>query len=170
LRPIQAFPIPAEPIWEIAMSNSMRGVIAGFIATLVVSAVILLKVQFHIVPDELSIMSLLGRIAGGSVSAWADHFIIGTLVWGMLFGGFDALVPALPYWLKGAIFSVLAWLFMMIVFMPFAGVGFFGVKLGVLAAVVTLVQHLIYGVSLGVVYGLLSAWGRSKAPERSRQT
>ena len=38
------------------MSNSMKGVIAGFIATLVVSAVILLKVQFHIVPDELSII------------------------------------------------------------------------------------------------------------------
>ena len=47
------------------MSNSMKGVIAGFIATLVVSAVILLKVQFHIVPDELSIIESARPNCGG---------------------------------------------------------------------------------------------------------
>jgi hypothetical protein len=152
------------------MTNTMKGIVSGFLATLVLSAVILLKVQFQVVPPELSIMSLLGRIAGGAVAAWSDHFIIGTLVWGMLFAGFETVVPNVPYWLKGVVFSALAWLFMMIVFMPFAGVGLFGAKLGALAAVVTLVQHLIYGVSLGVIYGLLTAWVPAKAPEHSQQT
>ena len=123
------------------MSNAMKGVIAGFIATLVLSAVMLLKVKFHLVPEELSIMSLLGRIAGGSVAAWADHFIIGSLVWGLAFAGFDSVVPNVPHWLKGIVFSLLAWLVMMVVFLPFVGVGLFGAKLGVLAAVVTLIQH-----------------------------
>jgi hypothetical protein len=152
------------------MSNAMKGVIAGFVATLVLTAAMLLKVEFHLVPPELSVMSLLGRIAGGNVSAWSDHFIIGTLIWGLCFAGFDAVVPNQPYWLKGIIFSVLAWLVMMVVFLPFVGVGFFGVKLGMLAAVVTLIQHLIYGVTLGLVYGLLSAWVPAKAPEHSQQT
>jgi hypothetical protein len=152
------------------MTNSMKGVISGFIATLVLSAVIMLKVRYQIVPPELSIMSLLGRIAGGSVSAWSDHFIIGTLIWGLMFAGFDSLLPNRAYWLKGVIFSVGAWLVMMIVFLPFAGVGFFGTKLGPMAAVITLVQHLIYGLSLGIVYGLLSTWAPAKAPEGSRQT
>jgi hypothetical protein len=152
------------------MSNATKGVIAGFIATLVLSTVMLLKVKFHLVPEELSIMSLLGRIAGGTGAAWADHFIIGTVVWGMIFAGFEALVPNVPYWLKGAIFSLLAWLVMMVVFLPFVGVGFFGAKLGMLAAVVTLIQHLIYGVTLGLTYGLLATWAPAKAPERSRQT
>jgi hypothetical protein len=152
------------------MSNSTKGVIAGFIATLVLSAVMLLKVKFHVVPEELSIMSLLGRLAGGPGAAWADHFILGTLVWGMIFAGFEALLPNVPYWLKGVIFSVLAWLVMMVAFMPFVGVGLFGAKLGMLAAVVTLIQHLVYGVALGLTYGLLAAWAPAKAPERSQQT
>ena len=152
------------------MSNAMKGVIAGFIATLVLTAVMLLKAQFQLVPPELSIMSLLGRIAGGNVAAWSDHFIIGTLIWGLTFSGFDAVVPNKPYWLKGIMFSVLAWLVMMLVFLPFAGVGFFGAKLGMLAAVITLVQHLIYGVTLGLTYGLLTAWVPTKAPEHSQPT
>jgi hypothetical protein len=152
------------------MSNAMKGVIAGFIATLVLSAVMLLKVKFDLVPEELSIMSLLGRIAGGSVAAWADHFIIGSLVWGLAFAGFDSVVPNVPHWLKGIVFSLLAWLVMMVVFLPFVGVGLFGAKLGVLAAVVTLIQHLVYGVALGITYGLLATWVPEKAPERSQQT
>ena len=88
----------------------------------------------------------------------------------MLFAGFDSLLPNKAYWLKGIIFSVGAWLVMMIVFLPFAGVGFFGATLGPTAAVITLVQHLIYGLSLGIVYGLLSSWAPAKSPERSRQT
>jgi hypothetical protein len=152
------------------MSNAMKGLIAGFVGTLVLSAVMLLKVKFHLVPEELSIMSLLGRIAGGSFAAWADHFIIGTLVWGLAFAGFDSVVPNVSYWLKGILFSLIAWLIMMVVFLPFVGVGFFGAKLGVLAAVVTLIQHLVYGVALGITYGLLATWAPEKAPERSQQT
>ena len=153
------------------MSNMMKAMISGFVATLVLSAAMLLKAKFHIVPDELSVMSLLGRIAGGTPAAWADHFIIGTAIWGILFAGFDAVVPPrMPYWLKGVAFSVLAWLLMMVAFMPFAGAGFFGMKLGILAALVTLVQHLIYGVALGVTFGLLVAFVPEKAPKRSPQT
>lgn len=50
-------------------------------------------------------------------------------------------------------FGVIAWLAMMIVFMPLAGHGFFAMRLGLMAAVATLLLHLIYGLVLGLVYG-----------------
>jgi hypothetical protein len=152
------------------MSNTLKGIISGFVASLALSAVIVLKSQFHIVSDDLSVMNLLARIAGGSFGAWADHFIIGALVWGMLYAGFESAVTKLPHWLKGLIFSVLAWLFMMVAFMPFVGAGLFGTKMGLMGAIVPLVQHLIYGFVLGVTYGLLATRLPSKMPARSPQT
>jgi hypothetical protein len=53
--------------------------------------------------------------------------------------------------------------------MPLAKVGFFGSRIGPMAAAVTLVYHLVYGAVLGTTYGLLSAWAPAKAPEGPRQ-
>jgi len=39
-----------------------------------------------------------------------------------------------------------------------------------MAAVVSLIYHLVYGAVLGTTYGLLSAWVPVKEPEGSRQT
>jgi hypothetical protein len=39
-----------------------------------------------------------------------------------------------------------------------------------MAAVVTLIYHLVYGAVLGTTYGLLSVWVPVKAPEGSPQT
>ena len=74
------------------------------------------------------------------------------------------------HWLKGIIFGVFTWLIMMAVFMPLAKVGFFGSRIGPMAAVVTLIYHLAYGAVLGTTYGLLSAWVPVKEPEGSHQT
>ena len=151
------------------MSNAFKGILSGFVATLVLSAVMLLKNHLNIT-QELSIINQLSKLAGGTPSGWADHFIIGTLMWGILFGGFDATAPEVPYWLKGVIFSLFGWLVMMLFFLPFVGMGLFGSKAGYLPAVVNLAQHLIYGVVLGVTYGLLTQWVPAKAPEGSHQT
>jgi hypothetical protein len=146
------------------MSNTTKGLIAGFVATVVLSAVILLKTQLGIAPEH-TVLFQLSKLAGGVVGGWMDHFIIGVLVWGMLFAGFDSVMPpSVPYWLKGIIFSMLAWVVAMVVFLPFVGMGFFGMKVGPLPAVLNLVQHLIYGVVLGVTYGLLASWVPAKVP------
>ena len=52
---------------------------------------------------------------------------------------------------------------MMIVMMPIAGAGLFGQRLGMMTPVVTLVLHLVFGVVLGGVYGLLGDKPRSTA-------
>ena len=54
--------------------------------------------------------------------------------------------------MKGLILGLIAWLAMMIIFMPLAGLGFFAMQIGPAAAVATLVLRLIYGGVLGAVY------------------
>lgn len=61
------------------------------------------------------------------------------------------------FWLRGMLFSIAPWLVMMIVMMPMAGAGFFGLNLGMAGPVMTLVLHLIFGAVLGAVYGARAA-------------
>ena len=66
--------------------------------------------------------------------------------------------------LKGIIFGVFTWLMMMVAFMPMAGAGFFGAKIGITAVVGLLILHLIYGVVLGATYGLLGGLHPVRVP------
>jgi uncharacterized membrane protein YagU involved in acid resistance len=138
------------------MSNSMKGMIAGFVATVVLSALLMLKSTMDLAP-HLNIVRLLTQLGSiGTVAAWMDHFIVGTAVWGLLFAAFDSVYEKGAYWLKGIIFGVFAWVMMMVLFMPMAKAGFFGSKIGIEAPAVTLLYHLVYGLVLGVTYGLLA--------------
>ena len=151
------------------MSNSMKGMVAGLVATLVLSGLLLLKGTMNLVP-ELSIISLLMSLGSiTAVQAWMDHFIVGVVAWGLAFGAYDSLASRPAHWLKGIIFGVFAWVMMMVLFMPLAKAGVFGWKIGPVAAAVTLIYHLVYGAVLGTTYGLLSAWVPAKAPEGSPQ-
>ena len=151
------------------MSNSMKGMVAGLVATLVLSGLLLLKGTMNLVP-ELSIISLLMGLGSITlVQAWMDHFIVGVVAWGLAFGAYDSLASRPAHWLKGIIFGVFAWVVMMVLFMPLAKAGVFGWKIGPIAAAVTLIYHLVYGAVLGTTYGLLSAWVPAKAPEGSPQ-
>ena len=78
---------------------------------------------------EVNLIRLLVNLGSiQTVAAWMDHFIVGVVVWGLLFGAFDAMWESRAYWLKGLIFGVFAWLVMMILFMPLAKAGWFGVQ------------------------------------------
>ena len=59
------------------MSNSMKGMIAGFVATLVLSGLLLLKSTMDLVP-ELNIIRLLTNL--GSISAPETQRLIGALL------------------------------------------------------------------------------------------
>jgi hypothetical protein len=137
------------------MSNALKGMLAGFVATLVLTVLMLLNGAFDLIP-QINIILLLTTLGTLSVpSAWMDHFIVGVVVWGLLFAVYDGAASWPAYWLKGITFGVFAWLIMMVAFMPLAGAGFFGAKIGITAPVGLLIVHLIYGVILGATYGLL---------------
>jgi uncharacterized membrane protein YagU involved in acid resistance len=149
------------------MSNSLRGMLAGLVATLVLSGLLILKTNMGLWP-ELNLIRLLVNLGSIQVvAAWMDHFIVGVVVWGLLFSAFDSMWENRAYWLKGLLFGVFAWLMMMVLFMPLAKAGMFGSRIGPVAAYVTLGYHLIYGLVLGVTYGLLTTWYPAKPPEKS---
>jgi hypothetical protein len=60
---------------------------------------------------------------------------------------------------KGINFGIAAWVMMMLVIMPMAGVGLFGLKMGMMAPVMTLMLHVIFGAVLGSVYAKLGCNG-----------
>src|SRR5215203_2171045 len=140
------------------MPNALKGVIAGFVATLVLSALMILNSTIGLMPqiDIVRLLTTLGTLT--TASAWMDHFIVGALVWGLLFAAVDATTTRPALWLKGMIFGVFAWLMMMVTFLPLAGAGFFGAKIGITPVLGLLFLHLVYGVVLGVTYGLLGLW------------
>ncbi|MGH6771350.1 MAG: DUF6789 family protein [Xanthobacteraceae bacterium] len=144
------------------MSNSLRGMIAGLVATLVLTVVMQVKVSMGLWSDSSLIQLLINLGSLTTVQAWMDHFIIGVAVWGLVMGAIDGLYPATAHWLKGLIIGVAAWLLMMVAFMPLAKAGFFGSKLGPSGALVTLGYHVLYGLVLGIAYGLLTAWAPAK--------
>jgi hypothetical protein len=144
--------------------QSWKGVIAGFIATAVLSVIMMVMDGAGFNP-QFNIVTLLDNLGSiGRAGAWADHFIVGMLLWGPIFAGFDSVTPKFGRWLKGMLFGMIAWVMMMLLFMPVVGMGLFGASLGIMGPVVMLIFHLIYGAVLGLSFGLLDAW----LPEKAR--
>ncbi len=137
------------------MNNILQGIIAGLAATVVLSLLMVVKSMMGLMP-ELNVIAMLSGMMGSSLAiGWIAHFMIGTVVWGILFAVFAASLPGNSLWLKGILFGVIAWLGMMIAIMPMAGAGLFGMNLGMAAPIMTLVLHVIYGAVLGGVYAAL---------------
>ena len=132
-----------------------RGIAAGFVATVVLSAMMLMKHSMGLMP-ELDPIAMMTTMAGASspVVGWIAHFVIGSIFWGFGFAVVGPYLPG-PYWLRGTIFAVGAWLMMMIAVMPMAGAGLFGLGLGMMTPVATLLLHVVFGLVLGGTYGLL---------------
>jgi uncharacterized membrane protein YagU involved in acid resistance len=133
------------------------GLTAGFAATVVLSLMMMMKHAMGLMPAVNPIGDIV-HVADAATGqqlpmfvGWLGHFAIGTVAWGILYALIHRSLPGGAL-MKGAVFGVLAWLAMMVLFMPLAGHGFFAMKLGMMAMVGTLVLHLIYGMVLGVVY------------------
>src|SRR6516225_8196955 len=135
----------------------LKGMVAGFIATVVLSVLMLMKQQMGLVPQLNPIEDIVhvaDHLTGMTLPlpfGWIGHFVLGTVAWGIIYAALQASLPGAPV-VKGLIFGALAWLAMMIIFMPLAGHGLFALSLGSQATVATLVLHLIYGAVLGVAY------------------
>ena len=148
------------------MNIYIRAMIAGFVATVVLSALMLIKSMMGVMP-QLDLPTMLAGMAhhlmglpANPAVAWVLHFLIGTVVWGIGFALLYKVLPGRGAVGKGIVFGALAWLLMMLIPMPMAGAGLFAMKMGMMAPVMTLVLHLIWGAVLGATYGAL---GRSTA-------
>ncbi len=139
------------------MNNIGKGVISGFVATAILSMLMLMKSAMGLMPELDVIAMLSGMMGSGPAMGWIAHFMIGSVVWGGLFAILEPNLPGGSFWLKGVIFGIGAWLLMMVAVTPMAGAGFFGIDLGMVAPVMTLMLHVIFGVVLGGVYAALQS-------------
>jgi uncharacterized membrane protein YagU involved in acid resistance len=103
----------------------------------------------------LDVVKMLAAMMGAGLAVgWAAHFMIG-IGYGIIFSWTENLLPGNAT-VKGMILGTLAWLMMMVAVMPMAGAGMFGLNMGVMAPVATLILHLIFGAVLGFTYQKLS--------------
>lgn len=137
------------------MSNVGKGMVAGLAATFVLSLMMLMNGAMGLMPGLDPIAMIAAMMGVSAALAWAVHFMIGVVLWGSGFAVVQTSLPGKQFWVRGVLFAIGAWLIMMVVMMPMAGVGVFGMSLGMMAPVMTLVMHVVFGAVLGGVYGAL---------------
>lgn len=107
------------------------GIAAGFVATIVLSIIMVVKQMMGLMP-QLNPVEMITQNMGAKTPlvGWSAHFLIGTVVWGILYAW---IAPRLSgaHWFRGVLFATGAWLLMMITLMPMA----------------------VYGAVLGSLYG-----------------
>lgn len=158
------------------INNIQRGLLSGFFATCILSICMWIKSAAHIVPQANAIQALVKVSTiwlGSPLSPWVgwlEHFFIGTVLWGISFAVLEQLVPPMAAdrvasaTMKGILFSIGAWIVMMVLLMPPAGAGWFAANLGYGAPLAALVLHVIWGASLGAIYGALTP-ARASVPQ-----
>ncbi|KAB7623961.1 DUF6789 family protein [Alkalilimnicola sp. S0819] len=133
-----------------------RGVLAGLTATVVLSLLMVFRLSMGIMTEfqPIEILNLAANELLGTpdrrFSGWVMHFFVGVVLWGVLFALWSrGVAPRHSGLRQGLLFGTLAWLLLMIVVMPLAGSGLFGLGFGLAVPIMTLLAHLVYGAVLG---------------------
>jgi hypothetical protein len=133
--------------------HAFCGMVAGLLATAVLSAAMSVMVGAGLAPDIIGLIS--HTLRSGRDTGWIVHFLVGTVAWGGFFAILQPFLPSRSILVRGMMFSVAAWLAMMLILMPIADAGYFGLSLGWTTPFTTLLLHLIFGATLGLVCSLL---------------
>lgn len=134
-----------------------RSIVGGVAGTVVMTMVMYLVAPMMGV--HMDIAEMLGSMLGNSWSAGLMmHALNGAIVFSLIYAYFlYERLPGTPV-IRGATWGVILWLLAQVVVMPMMGAGFFSFAMGgMMAAVGSLVAHLMYGGVLGAIAG---------APER----
>jgi hypothetical protein len=147
------------------MGDVTEGLIAGLIATIVITLVMFAMQAAHIAPS-FDLIALIKVAATGddTIFAWIVHFTMGVVVWGGLFAAFSPHVPG-PHWLRGLLFGVIVWIAMMVAFLPAAGLSMFAMGEGAQIPMAALALCAIFGLALGESYHLLLHYMPGEADE-----
>lgn len=132
-----------------------KAMAAGFIATVVLSALMVMKNMMGVMP-ELDLARMLSRMMGmpdTPAVGWVIHFMIGTVGYGAALALLHRHLPGESEIGHGMTLAFVGWLIMMVVLMPMAGAGFFALGMGWMAPMTTLVLHLVFGAILGWWFG-----------------
>jgi len=150
-----------------------RAIVSSFMATILMSVGFFAAFAFsRLVGTLLPSIGVLGVLREWLMALTANRvldvasnalYVAGTLhlvvgvVWGLAYA--YVFEPRLsgPAWLKGMKFALLPWILSVAVFLPLAGGGPLGLALGAgpLPIIGNFLLHLVYGLTLGAVYGPL---------------
>lgn len=143
-----------------------KGLLAGLAATVLLSILMVLKQMMGIMP-ELDLPRMIAGMMGAPdtpMIGWLVHFMIGVLGYGFAIAYVAKSAHGRSMVSTGILISVVGWLIMMLVLMPMAGAGFFGMNMGVMAPVMTLMLHVVFGAMLGWTYERLLGSGQRTVP------
>jgi hypothetical protein len=143
--------------------NVGRAILGGFAGTLAITFLMYIGAPMMGL-QKMDIAAMLGSMLGGWTMGMIMHFVLGTIVFPLiyvyaLFGKLTGS-PAV----KGLVWGAALWLAAGIVVMPMMGAGAFGMKMGgVMSAMGSLMGHLTYGALLGWIGGEAEMAGQSSA-------
>ena len=147
------------------MSRIGNGLVAGLVATVVLSGLMVIKSMMGLMP-QLDLPQMIAAMMGAPnqpAVGWGVHFMIGIVLYGAAIAWLHERMPGDSAVAHGVLISVAGWLMMMVVLMPMAGTGVFGMNLGIMAPMMTLILHLVFGAVLGAVYARLQRSGGARA-------
>jgi hypothetical protein len=128
-----------------------RGALGGFVGTLVMT--LMMYVVAPMMGLHMDIAAMLGSMLGGSWSAgMMMHFVNGSVIFPVIYAyALYAHLPGPPA-VRGTIWGVALWLLAQTIVMPMMGAGFFSSAMGgAMAAMGSLIGHILYGSLLGVI-------------------
>ena len=130
--------------------NYGKAIIAGIVGTVVMTLVSVVVAPMMGMPKMNPADMLAGQMGGNMALGWAAHFMVG-IVFAIVYGAVAPSLPGPPV-LRGALYGVAPWLLSQVVMMPMMGMGMFSGSM--MMAGGSLVGHLLYGATVGAVYGL----------------
>jgi len=131
--------------------NIGRAILGGFVGTPAMSA--LMYTAAPLMGVRVDIADMLGTMLGGWTLGMITHMINGSILFPLLYALIAERFLAGPPVGKGLAFGGALWLASQLIVMPLMGAGVFSSHLGLMAAVASLLGHLLYGALLGSLAG-----------------
>ncbi len=128
-----------------------RAALGGFVGTLVMTA--MMYIVAPMMGLRMDIAAMLGSMLGGSWTAGLMmHFVNGSVIFPAIY--VYVLYPRLPGSpaVRGTVWGIALWLVAQTVVMPMMGAGLFSSAMGgMMAAMGSLIGHILYGSLLGII-------------------
>ena len=133
--------------------NAGRAILGGFVGTIALTMLMYIAAPMMGI-RKMDIAAMLGSMLGGWTMGMVMHFVNGVVLFPLIYALIlYSKLRGSPL-TKGILWGATLWLVAGLVVMPMMGAGFFGTANGgMMAAVASLIGHLVYGALLGVIAG-----------------
>jgi hypothetical protein len=152
------------------MADLFKGITAGLVATLAVTAALAVNAVTGLLPSLNFIALVNGTLHAppNALAGWIVHGTAAAVAGGAVYAWLEPRLEADHPVKRGILYGVALWLASMLLFMPAAGAGAFGLRIGAHAPIAALFLHLGYGALLGWLYDRLGSTVEYIATRSSR--